>query len=351
MTNAVDSGPIAAHVEQAAQLAPSDAAQAPEGWKLVPVEPTEEMIDAAREVAIDWADGFPRHAEGYVAMLAAAPVCAAVALTAEENEERINALVASIPEDIRRDLERVDWTPEEALRWYADGKHFDVFNLRTRILDTGAIASCALKRTNAEYHAMKGADASFPFEAAQPDERAVCDVLHELPRFESAMRTAFDYTPDRIDFGDSVPHAEETYAHVRDSDRFMGWCMAVQARATAPQAEALTDEQRDTLKLAIGYIGSSARQDRHAHIARIRALLAAQLSTETVDKPVQSAVDTERYRWLRERAWYVDAATYAFELRERWIHDAPPCDADDVERALDAARAAAEKELSIGERQ
>lgn len=70
-----------------------------------------------------------------------------------------------IADDIRRDLERSEWTPEEALRWYAAGKHFDVVSGRTRILDTGAIASAALKRSNAQYHAMKGADASFEFDA------------------------------------------------------------------------------------------------------------------------------------------------------------------------------------------
>ncbi|OMS81125.1 hypothetical protein AQ749_21350 [Burkholderia pseudomallei] len=48
----------------------------------------------------------------------------------------------------------------------------------------------------------------------------------------------------------------------------------------------------------------------------------------------------ELYRWLRERAWYVDAATYALGLRERWRNgDEPPPDADDVEQALAAARA------------
>jgi hypothetical protein len=45
----------------------------PSAWKLVPVEPTEEMIDAARDIARGWSDGFPRHEEGYAAMLAAAP--------------------------------------------------------------------------------------------------------------------------------------------------------------------------------------------------------------------------------------------------------------------------------------
>lgn len=43
----------------------------PEGYALVPVEPTDGMIDAARKIAIDWADGFPNHADGYRAMLAA----------------------------------------------------------------------------------------------------------------------------------------------------------------------------------------------------------------------------------------------------------------------------------------
>ncbi|MBR8189140.1 hypothetical protein [Burkholderia vietnamiensis] len=39
--------------------------------------------------------------------------------------------------------------------------------------------------------------------------------------------------------------------------------------------DALTRGQRDTLELAIGYIASSERSDRHEHIARIRAILSA----------------------------------------------------------------------------
>jgi len=64
--------------------------------------------------------------------------------------------------------------------------------------------------------------------------------------------------------------------------------------------------------------------------------------------PAQTALtddarDAARYRWLRERAWYVDAATYALELRERWRSgDEPPTDSDDVEGALDAAMTAAQ---------
>ncbi|RQZ18109.1 hypothetical protein DIE15_08220 [Burkholderia sp. Bp9031] len=69
---------------------------------------------------------------------------------------------------------------------------------------------------------------------------APIDVLRELDRFEAAMRRAFDYTPERNAFGDVVPHAEEAYQRVRDSDRFMGFCLAVAAgsggKVIAPEA-------------------------------------------------------------------------------------------------------------------
>ena len=57
---------------------------------------------------------------------------------------------------IAEQLERTDWTPEEALRWYAEGKHFDTVNGRTRIIDSGAIASNALKHLSLPYLEMKG---------------------------------------------------------------------------------------------------------------------------------------------------------------------------------------------------
>lgn len=54
---------------------------------------------------------------------------------------------------------------------------------------------------------------------------------------------------------------------------------------------------------------------------------------------MRDAKDAARYRWLRERAWYVDAATYALELRERWsFGDGLIPDPDDVEQALDVVR-------------
>lgn len=48
--------------------------------------------------------------------------------------------------------------------------------------------------------------------------------------------------------------------------------------------------------------------------------------------------DAETYRWIRERAWYVDAAIYTLNLRDGWS-DSPEPDVDDVEKAVHAAMA------------
>ncbi|MFY8385483.1 hypothetical protein ACOWPS_20470 [Pseudomonas aeruginosa] len=63
---------------------------------------------------------------------------------------------APYADGIAADLERSDWTPEDAMRWYAAGKHFDTVNGRTRIIDTGAVASNALKHLSLPYLEMKG---------------------------------------------------------------------------------------------------------------------------------------------------------------------------------------------------
>jgi hypothetical protein len=64
--------------------------------------------------------------------------------------------VASIPDYFVEACDKFDWTPEEALKFYAEGKHFDTENGRTRILCTGAIASYALKNIGNDYAVMKG---------------------------------------------------------------------------------------------------------------------------------------------------------------------------------------------------
>lgn len=61
-----------------------------------------------------------------------------------------------IPEHIGSQLERADWEPKEALQFYADGNHFDVVDGKTRILDTGGIASNALKSLSIDRLELKG---------------------------------------------------------------------------------------------------------------------------------------------------------------------------------------------------
>ncbi|WP_236233668.1 hypothetical protein [Pseudomonas tohonis] len=50
--------------------------------------------------------------------------------------------------------------------------------------------------------------------------------------------------------------------------------------------------------------------------------------------------DAERYRWVRERAWYVDRAAYVYEIdhvKVSGFKESAAYDADDVEAAIDAA--------------
>ena len=61
-----------------------------------------------------------------------------------------------IPEEIGVLLARTDWTPAEALQFYADQKNFDIVEGHARILDNGAIASNALKHLSLERLEMKG---------------------------------------------------------------------------------------------------------------------------------------------------------------------------------------------------
>ena len=105
---------------------------------------------------------------------------------------------APMPAYMEAACDKFDWTPEEALRFYAEGKHFDTDNGRTRILCTGAIASHALKGMSQEYADMKGAEPSAPVihpismktmmqAYEQVDHKA---MLHGTSNWCAAMATA-----------------------------------------------------------------------------------------------------------------------------------------------------------------
>lgn len=71
-------------------------------------------------------------------------------------EKALASESAAVPVDMVHQMERADWTPKEALEFYAAGKHYDIPDGRMRILDTGAIASNALKSIDLEYATKHG---------------------------------------------------------------------------------------------------------------------------------------------------------------------------------------------------
>lgn len=97
-----------------------------------------------------------------------------------------------IPKHIADDLERVDWTPKEALRFYADGKHFDVVNGATRIIDTGSIASNALKHADIDYATMKGDVALLDVQELREREATLRQIAEEANENLAALRGELD---------------------------------------------------------------------------------------------------------------------------------------------------------------
>ena len=148
------------------------------------------------------------------------------------------------PEGVAELLERSDWTPAEALAFYAKGKHFTISNGRTAIIDTGAVASNALKHASIEYLEMKG-------DAALSEARSIIDRLEaRITQLESeAMYAAAGYQAARdriaeLESGRGEPVGRVSYigsgfVRVRTTE-----CLAIeQPLFTAPPAPvAVADE-------------------------------------------------------------------------------------------------------------
>lgn len=102
---------------------------------------------------------------------------------------------APMPAYMEAACDKFDWTPEEALRFYAEGKHFDTDNGRTRILCTGSIASHALKGMSKEYADLKGSEQREPSAPVEHDHdalvAAVCVLRsHGLANLSEAVEAA-----------------------------------------------------------------------------------------------------------------------------------------------------------------
>jgi len=82
--------------------------------------------------------------------------------------------------------------------------------------------------------------------------------------------------PDFDDCVDAAAFIRKLVAEHKGPDGFATWKdAAIAERMLRVKLEAATEEDCDTLRLAIGYIGSSGRTDRMEHVARLRAMLAA----------------------------------------------------------------------------
>lgn len=101
---------------------------------------------------------------------------------------------------VAAELERADWTPEEALRWYAAGRHYDTVpngdgTRSARILDNGAVASNALKSMSRKYAESKGDVASW--EEVQPPRLDLSNLRQVLTTREGCAGV-FDLTDQEL---------------------------------------------------------------------------------------------------------------------------------------------------------
>lgn len=174
----------------------------------------------------------------------------------------------------------------------------------------------------------------------------IMDACQSISRIADALRQC--HTVDG-DWGDDVDAKAFYDAELRLLARLVALLndsgQSEPETATVARIEQLRKalfESRDAMRFMSNWVKKS---DPAGHSWAVRMVDRAnaalngepELRSEVTDDDKLCA---ELYRWLRERAWYVDAATYALGLRERWRNgDEPPPDADDVEQALAAARA------------
>jgi hypothetical protein len=98
------------------------------------------------------------------------------------------------------------YTPRQALEYYAAGKHFDVVNGLTRIIDTGAIASDALKQLAPDYAEMKGVEPpSQPAAERAPaaEQADVSKLLADLDESVAYFEKEAMYETDNMGAGGS----------------------------------------------------------------------------------------------------------------------------------------------------
>lgn len=128
--------------------------------------------------------------------------------------------------EVEYDLQRdIPWTPKEALQFYADGKHFDTVDGRTRILDVGAIAGNALKSLDLERLEMKG---DSELSALRAEVERLKDRVSELTQrdpswFDMTTAHAFQmWSQDQAEVVRLRSRVAELESALRDCVKFQG---------------------------------------------------------------------------------------------------------------------------------
>lgn len=372
---------LAALVE-AQQPAPSAAAD----WKLVPEGPTPDMVRAGWELLPSatgdrWDAGAVLARSIYSAMLAAAPQPSPTPQADSARDEFISReewveramrvyLIAGDTEDearecaeyqwgeldmddipdpyftamediegrgpapqadsaphpidlaIAADLERSDWTPEEALRWYAAGKHYDTVpngdgSSSARILDNGAVASNALKSLSREYAQHKG---DVALTAPQADSQPA-------PKGETNVQLD-------IDSNHSTPEQQRDVAGSVALGQPVGNGSDQAAGHTGAQGDKLLIVAERNIRSFLRSAVFKSESDREA------ALNCVDVLWEAASAPADSVLeDAARYRFLAEHC-----RSTSEHWGGRWSiiingpapksHDSE----DDFDEAVDAAR-------------
>ncbi|EMB5901269.1 hypothetical protein PU786_006682, partial [Pseudomonas aeruginosa] len=209
---------------------------------------------------------------------------------------------APYADDIAADLERSDWTPEDALRWYAAGKHFDTVNGRTRIIDTGAVASNALKHLSLPYLEMKG-DAELtelreamaqPSPAQAEAERPEVVAYRTIGRHEKHQHPHYALNYYKQNAEDQAAHwrergcevSEDELMTVAQHERIVGELRAVIAQLRQHKNDYM-DSGQETYRALQNEI-----REREAEIARLDGLVSGR--TAERDAALARVAELER---------------------------------------------------------
>ena len=182
------------------------------------------------------------------------------------------------PEGIAEDLERSDWTPLEALQWYAAGKHFDVVGGRTRIIDTGAVASNALKHASLDRPELKG-------DAELSELRAALSAHQSAPVTEepSPLDVIGYASPGQIEILRELPRTGGMKVKGRKDDRYSEPVVLLSEARAAMLSLVVRCQQEGAFKtcLECGY------QDGHDEICQFHASNRNQQQSAHVSVPME----------------------------------------------------------------